>query len=273
QEPEERQPDFEPPTGRPARGLPQSGPGIRRRFSGSWPHWVLADAESDAAESTPSEEVAASASSEAAEAICAPVEEHPQEAIAALTTHNGAPSLDEEQLAALSANVVEAKHEETQARADADTLVVGAAFDEEEEETHEADEHLHDEEDREDSEHEESERAREDAEDEADREHQEAIDASESDLHAEHDSEQESAHESDHESEHDSEQHTSHASEEFVTRVESESYASLSAQGETSESIIEEDVVLLPGETRTPRDPNAPREEFIRRDSARIGSN
>jgi len=273
QEPEERQPDFEPPTGRPAGGLPQSGPGIRRRFSGSLPHWVLADAESDAAESTPSEEVAASASSEAAEAICAPVEEHPQEAIAPLTTHNGAPSLDEEQLAALSANVVEAKHEETQARADADTLVGGAAFDEEEEETHEADEHLHDEEDREDSEHEESERAREDAEDEADREHQEAIDASESDLHAEHDSEQESAHESDHESEHDSEQHTSHASEEFVTRVESESYASLSAQGETTESIIEEDVVLLPGETRTPRDPNAPREEFIRRDSARIGSN
>ena len=140
QEPEERQPDFEPPTGRPAGGLPQSGPGIRRRFSGSLPHWVLADAESDA-ESTQSEEAAASASSEAAEAICAPVEEHPQEAIAALTTHNGAPSLDEEQLAALSANVVEAKHEETQARADADTLVGGAAFDEEEEETHEADEH------------------------------------------------------------------------------------------------------------------------------------
>src|SRR4029077_16637135 len=123
---------------------------------------------------------------------------------------------------------------------------------------------------REDSEHEESERAREDAEDEADREHQEAIDASESDLHAEHDSEQESAHES----EHDSEQHSGQgSSEEFTTRVESESYASLSAQGETTESIIEEDVVLLPGETRTPRDPNAPREEFIRRDSARIGSN
>jgi ribonuclease G len=248
QEPEERQPDFEQPTGRPAVGLPQSGPGVRRRFSGSLPHWVLADAESDAAEAT-LEEVAASAASEAAEAISAPVEEHPQGATAALTTHNGAPSLDEEQLAALSANVVEAKHEETQARADADTLVGGAAFDEDEEETHEADEHLHDEEDREDSEHEESERAREDAE---------------------HDSEQESAHES----EHDSEQHSGQgSSEEFTTRVESESYASLSAQGETTESIIEEDVVLLPGETRTPRDPNAPREEFIRRDSARVGSN
>ena len=266
QAPEERQPDFEQPTGRPAVGLPQSGPGVRRRFSGSLPHWVLADAESDAAEAAPSEEIVAS---EAAAVIPAPVEEHPQGATAALTTHNGAPSLDEEQLAALSANVVEAKHEETQARADADTLVGGAAFDEEEEETHEADEHLHDEEDREDSEHEESERAREDAEDEADREHQEAIDASESDLHAEHDSEQES----DHESEHDSEQHSGQGSEEFTTRVESESYASLSAQGETTESIIEEDVVLLPGETRTPRDPNAPREEFIRRDSARVGSN
>src|SRR5260370_38025639 len=67
QEPEERQPDFEQPTGRPAVGLPQSGPGVRRRFSGSLPHWVLADAESDAAEATPSEQVAASSSSEAAE--------------------------------------------------------------------------------------------------------------------------------------------------------------------------------------------------------------
>ncbi len=274
QEPEERQPDFEQPTGRPAVGLPQSGPGVRRRFSGSLPHWVLADAESDAAEATPSEEVAASASSEAAEPISAPVEEHHEEPVAAQTTHSGAPSLDEEQLAALSASLVEAKHEETQARAEADTLAGGATFDEEEEEAHEADEHLSEEEDREDAEHEESERAREDAEDEADREHQEAIEASESALHGEHDSEQESGHESDHESDRESEQHHSgHGADEFVTRVESESYASLSAQGETTESIIEEDVVLLPGETRTPRDPNAPREEFIRRDSARIGSN
>jgi Rne/Rng family ribonuclease len=269
QQPEERQPDFEQPTGRPAVGLPQSGPGVRRRFSGSLPHWVLADAESDAAEATPSEDVAASAASEAAERISAPVEEHHEGPAAAKAAQNGAPSLDEEQLAALSASLVEAKHEETQARAEADTLAGGATFDEEEEEAHEGDEHLHDEEDREDAEHEEAERAREDAEDEADREHQEAIEASESDLHTEHDSDQES----EHESEHESEQHTGHGSEEFVTRVESESYASLSAQGETTETIIEEDVVLLPGETRTPRDPNAPREEFIRRDSARIGSN
>jgi Rne/Rng family ribonuclease len=272
QEPEERQPDFEQPTGRTAVGLPQGGPGVRRRFSGSLPHWVLADAKSEAAEATPSEEVAASASSEAVEPISAPIGEHPQEAAAAQPAHNGS-SLDEEQLAALSASLVEAKHEETQARAEADTLVGGATFDEEEEEVHEADEHLHDEEDHEDAEHEESERAREDAEDEADREHQEAIEASEADLHAEHDSEQEPGRESEHESEHDSEQHSGHGSEEFTTRVGSESYASLSAQGKTTESIIEEDVVLLPGETRTPRDPNAPREEFVRRDSARIGSN
>ena len=278
QEPEERQPDFEQPTGRPAVGLPQVGPGVRRRFSGSLPHWVLADAESNAAETTPSEEVAATASSEAAESISSPAEEHHEEPASAHTAHNGSPSLDDEQLAALSANVVEAKHEETQARAEADTLVDGTAFDEEEEEAHEAEDHLHDEEDREDAEHEESERAREDAEDEADREHQEAIDASESDLHEERDSDQQSGreseeHESEHESERESEQHSGQGSKEFVTRMESESYTSISAQGEATESIIEEDVVLLPGETRTPRDPNAPREEFIRRDSARIGSN
>ncbi len=265
QEPEERQPDFEQPAARPAVGLPQGGAGIRRRFSGSLPHWVLADTESDAA-AAPAEESSASATaSQSAEPIAAPVEEHQEEEAAAHPVHNGTSSLDEEQLAALSASLVEAKHEETQARAEADTLVGGAAFDEEEEEAHEAEEHLLDEQDREDAEHEESERAREDAEDEADREHQEAIEASESDLHVEHDS--------GHESEHESEHHSGHASEEFNTRVESESYASLSAQGETTESIIEEDVVLLPGETRTPRDPNAPREDFIRRDSARIGSN
>ena len=44
------------------------------------------------------------------------------------------------------------------------------------------------------------------------------------------------------------------------------------AEGTVSEAVVEDDVVLLPGETRSPRSGSAPREEFVRRDSARIGS-
>jgi Rne/Rng family ribonuclease len=271
QEPEERQPDFELPTARPAVGLPQGGTGVRRRFSGSLPHWVIANAESDVETAPPGE---ASASEEipsaSPEPLAAPVTANHAEETAAQPVHNGLSSLDEEQLAALSASLVEAKHEETQARAEADTLVGGTAFDEEEDDSHDADERVHDEQDHEEAEHEESEHAREHAEDEADREHHERMGASESDQNSEDEPEHDSIQDSEHASDRDD---SGHASEEFGTRLESESYAPLSARGETSESFIEEDVVLLPGETRTPRDPNAPREDFIRRDSARIGSN
>jgi Rne/Rng family ribonuclease len=265
QEPEERQPDFGQPAARPAVGLPPGPVGVRRRFSGSLPHWVLADAESDAATAPAEDTTASTDASESVEPISAPVEEAHEEETSARPAHNGISSLNDEQLAALSASLVEAKHEETQARAEADSLVGGAAFDEEEEETHQSEDHLHDEEDREEAEHEESERAREEAEEEGDHEHQEAIEASELDLHAGRDSE--------HRSGRESEQDSRNRSEDFTTRVESESYASISAQGDSTESVVEEDVILLPGETRTPRDPNAPREDFIRRDSARIGSN
>ena len=47
QEPEERQPNFEQPAARPAFGA-QPTTGGPRRFSGSLPHWVLADNESEA---------------------------------------------------------------------------------------------------------------------------------------------------------------------------------------------------------------------------------
>jgi ribonuclease G len=246
---------------------------MRRRFSGNLPHWVLADAESDAAVTQSEEPCVSPIAANSAQPIAPPAQEHPEDGAVAAPAQNGLSSFNEEELAALSASLVEAKHEETQARAESDTLVGGAAFDEEEEETHEAEEHLLDEEDREDPEHEESERTGEEAEEDADREHEEAIEASESDLHLEHDSEHEFGRESEHDAEHASEHDSGHGAREFTTRIASESYASISAQGETAESFIEEDAVLLPGETRTPRDPNAPREDFIRRDSARIGNN
>ena len=43
-EPEERQPDFDPTPARPVVGLPAGG-ASRRRFSGSLPHWLLAENE------------------------------------------------------------------------------------------------------------------------------------------------------------------------------------------------------------------------------------
>src|SRR5262249_7417640 len=143
----------------------QPGTGSPRRFSGSLPHWVLADTESDA-------EAAAGESTG---------EEHVEEASAARheveETHaetHGAAGLSDEEAASLSARLVEAKHEEAQARAEADTLVGGAEFDEDEAEAlHEAhqiaerEEHGHHPEEEEHDEHEE----REEAEEEAHEEH------------------------------------------------------------------------------------------------------
>jgi hypothetical protein len=44
QEPEERQPDFGEAPSRPAVGMP-AGTGVPRRFTGSLPHWLLAENE------------------------------------------------------------------------------------------------------------------------------------------------------------------------------------------------------------------------------------
>ena len=80
--------------------------------------------------------------------------------------------------------------------------------------------------------------------------------------HAEHDA----AHG---EHEHDEHEHleTEHADEELISAAPGEPVAQAGAA-------IEDDVILLPGETRAPRvgGPEAPREDFPR-DSARIGGN
>ena len=84
-------------------------------------------------------------------------------------------ALSDEEAVSLSARLVEAKHEETQARAEADSLVGGADFDEDEAEAlHEAheiaehEEHGHHEEESEEEQDEREEREdREDAEEEA----------------------------------------------------------------------------------------------------------
>jgi Rne/Rng family ribonuclease len=223
-EPEERQPNYEQPVARPAIGA-QPTPGGPRRFSGSLPHWVLADKEAEGAET--GEPAEGHADAVEADTLAEHVEEVRHEEVASEPQRNGTAGLSEEELSELSARLVEAKHEETQARADADTLAGGADFDEEEAEAEE-----------------EVEEHRGEAHDEHGELREGLSEAERADL----------------------------AHEEALEHVESEAAAAISAESAANEAVVEEDTILLPGETRTPRDSNAPREEFVRRDSARIGS-
>jgi ribonuclease G len=261
-EPEERQPNYEQTPSRPAVGL-QPGTGTPRRFSGSLPHWVLADKESEA-------EAAASESSSEEHAPEAAAQIHLAEETSAEPARNATPALSDEEAVSLSSRLVEAKHEETQARAEADTLVGGADFDEDEAEAlHEAheiaerEEHGHHEEE---SEEEQEEREdREDAEEEA-HETQFAAESGPTEHHGE-------AGEEDHAAENREEMTESEradlAHDEAIEHVAAETIsAAVAADGTTVEAIVEDDTVLLPGETRGPRNPSAPREDF-----ARIGIN
>jgi Rne/Rng family ribonuclease len=250
QEPEERQPNFEQAAARPAFGA-QPTTGGPRRFSGSLPHWVLADKESEA-EATGGGEHAADAAGQVV-----PVTEEHHEESQSEPQRSGTAGMSEEELAALSARLVEAKHEETQARAEADSLAGGAVFDEED--TEELHEELHEE--RHEEIHE--------AEAHGEEHHPSAESAA-----------GEEEHEEEHEQEHEEQQvglseaeRADLAHDEALEHVEAEAaMTTISAEGVRSEAVAEEDVILLPGETRSARGTAAPREEFVRRDSARIGS-
>jgi ribonuclease G len=252
---EERQPDFEHPVARPGIGT-QAGTGSPRRFTGSLPHWLLADKEPESEAS-------------AGEAM---TEEHAEESVEtahheedALTgeARNGAAGLSEDEAVSLSARLVEAKHEETQARAEADSLVGGAEFDDDEAEAlHEAHqmaerlEHAHD--------HDEIEE--EHAEHEEDHEQEEEF-ASEAGLAEHHEEEHEEGHEVER-AELSEAERADLAHEQALEHVEAEAIAAGAGDANAVEGGVEEDVILLPGETRGPRTPGAPREDF-----ARIGTN
>jgi len=94
--------------------------GVPRRFSGGLPSWLLAEAgtEAPSAEAAPAE----------AESLRAPAAE--QSEPERHHRHNDV-DLNEDQVAALAADLVEAKHEEATAEAEADTVVGGAVFEEE----------------------------------------------------------------------------------------------------------------------------------------------
>src|SRR6266852_6122232 len=276
-EPEERQPDFEEKPGRLAVGM-QTTAGTPRRFSGSLPHWVLADNEAEAAQAgeTTSEE----SSSEAAEnaALAAETETLHEEEASTEPQRSGTAGMSDDDIAALSARLMEAKQEETQARAESDSLSGGAVFEDEEEED---EEEIDAEEAHEDELQEVRESEQQLHDDHHDAQHHD--DKHHEELHGEdHHDEHHEDHHGEHEADETMQRHEEEpaeltpaeradlAHEEALEHVASESVETISAG---STAIPEEDVILLPGETRTPRDPNAPHEEFIRRDSARIGSN
>ena len=248
QEPEERQPNFEHPPARPGfGGQPSGGP---RRFTGSLPHWVLADNET-ASEATGTEaEEEIEEAVEAAEAGGHAAEEHADETQSE-HQRNGSAGLSEEELSALSTRLVEAKHEEIQARADADASVGEGDFEEEEVEEDTQAEGAH--------------------EEEGEEEEAEEVHAAENSLHES--TEAEETHQ-DPQRILSASERADLAHEAALEHVASEAAAAAagSAEGATGESVAGEEEVLLPGETRGPRDANAPREEFPRRDSARIGS-
>ncbi|HET8924143.1 MAG TPA: Rne/Rng family ribonuclease [Candidatus Acidoferrum sp.] len=238
------------------------GGGVPRRFSGGLPRWLLADAGTEA-EAPPEEALAVEVSA----ANNAVRESEP--------VRNEA-ELNEDQVAALAADFVEAKHEEATAEAEADALVGGAVFEEEdsEEESSEADEpHAEEVSELSDEETEEVEAGR-----AANRAEFAADVAQESAEHAaqhgeRHEAEQEHA---EHDAfEHEPEEHgPGEPLEAEHVHAESEVIASSSSEPIAEAAIIEEDVILLPGETRAPRTGGhgAPREDFPR-DSARIGGN
>jgi Rne/Rng family ribonuclease len=251
---------------RPTGNLPASAPNgssVPRRFSGGLPRWLLADAGAEAEGAPVGEaEGAAEGTSGAGSALTEPSQDSPGNNMEA--ARNDA-DLNEDQVAALASGFVEAKHEETQEEAVADAIVGGAEFDEEETE----DQPEEAEETEETTVAEVSQLSEEEAEEvEAGRAANRAEFAADvAQEHAEHNA----AHgEHEHgEHEHIDHEHLEieHVDEEVISAAPSEPVAGGAAA-------LEDDVVLLPGETRAPRvgGPAAPREDFPR-DSARIGGN
>src|SRR6266446_1792713 len=246
--------------------------GVPRRFSGGLPRWLLADAGAEA-EAVPSGESADAAENSSAVGTGGTAVEPSHE-----TSANGVDAarndveLNEDQVAALASGFVEAKHEETSEVAEADAIVGGAEFDEEEteEQADETEETIVagvSELSEEEAEEVEAGRAANRAEFAADvaQEHAEHHAAHGEQEHDEPEhGDLEPAEQGDVEAEH---VEAEHLEEEVISAAPGESVAEGAA-------VIEEDLILLPGETRAPRvgGPSAPREDFPR-DSARIGGN
>jgi ribonuclease G len=239
---------------------PSGGGNVPRRFSGGLPRWLLADggAEADAA---PSGEAAGAAAetSAADNTLAEPAQEAAGNNVEAVRNDV---ELNEDQVAALASGFVEAKHEETQEEAEADAIVGGAEFDEEEteEQTEEAEETP-------------AAKVSELSEEEV-----EEVEAGRAANRAEFAADVAQEH-AEHDATHGTHEHAGHeqVEHEHIEMEDVEEEVITAAPGESlAEGVapIEDDVILLPGETRAPRvgGPAAPREDFPR-DSARIGGN
>jgi Rne/Rng family ribonuclease len=242
-----------------APGVPGAAGGPRR-FSGGLPRWLLA--EEGATDAAAASEQAAGEESSAASLSAEPSDESAQEVsplvlpAAPISSESEPPvrgdvDLNEDQVASLASEFVEAKHEETQSHAVADAVAGGAEFDDEEEndEDEEQDDAQHAHENEEDDE--------EDREEEL-QVQQDAVESHSASAQSE--AEADAAHEE------------AHADAEHEAALQSDSAAADSSELPVTEvvSFVEEDSILLPGETRAPRPPGAPREDFPR-DSARVG--
>jgi Rne/Rng family ribonuclease len=258
--------DSVPSRGNVQSGGAPSGANIPRRSSGGLPRWLLAETGNEAeTSSTGTEELASSADDTATAApqalAAAPdvIEQEPPRADA---------SLSEEDVAVISSSLIEAKHEETQAKAAADTLVGGAVFEEEDDDQEEV----------EDAAQETAEETEEVHASEVEIESQDvgdeeiaAIETRALDSHALREAEADAAHES--------ALHAAaigdHEIHEEIGHEES-GHEPLEATGTESApapAVAEDDSILLPGETRAPRSgAPEPRQDFPR-DSARIGGN
>ena len=192
--------------------------------------------------------------------------------------------LSEQQTASLSLELAEAKHEETSAHAKADALVGGAEFDDEPEEIHAAgktelaDDEEAEEEERQEEAHldaadDQAAAETELSEDETEEvEEHRAANRAEFAANAAHESAEHAAALGD--SEHVVHEHAEHTEHEHAEHAHTEAEVIEAHAGEISAgpAVVEDDVILLPGETRAPRigGASAPREDFPR-ESARIG--
>ncbi|HXY25782.1 MAG TPA: Rne/Rng family ribonuclease [Candidatus Acidoferrum sp.] len=273
-EPESREerPSTEEIAPRSTGSLPPNVPGaaVPRRFSGGLPRWLLAEGGTESESASPAE---AAGEAESAPPQAAQGHEH----------HAAENGLSEDQVAALAADLAEAKHEETTAEAEADALAGGAVFEEDEVEVEEEPESVAEVHPEAPSGLSAEEVAEVEAGRAADRADFAADVAQESAEHAAalgefHDLEQEHAQHEEHEEEEPELTHDEHGAEETLEaehiHAETEVIASAAGEPLAESAAIEEDIILLPGETRAPRaaDSNARREDYPR-DSARIGGN
>src|SRR5712692_291429 len=272
QEPHDARPESEGATSRATNSFTAAGPApspaganVSRRFSGGLPRWVLAEAgaESEAPPAESPAEAQAEASPEIQESSA------PSEETLALDAEpvRGDVELSEDQVDALASEFVEAKHEETQEHAKVDALVGGAEFEEDEPEEIHADAAtgLSDEE----------------AEEAEERDAEEDQAAAESELSEEETEEVEEGRAADRaemeaDAAHESAEHAAAIGGPHVAEEEHAEPGLIEAPAREAlakPAPLEDDSILLPGETRAPRVAGAAERQDFPRDSARIGGN